>query len=175
MQKKKVKTCLSWEIFLPYIIEAFYPWFQFLALVNVILRLQFFNWNTQMENDRINHCNFNQQQFFRCMKWYIVNVGKIWWKAQWKAWCISLQSETDLNHCNPNQQHSSVAWNGILSMWVKFEHNFVFPKHSSCQMYVIYLCYTNNKPWSDLERLIRSYAIFPWIKYEVVSISNSIN
>ena len=107
------------------------------------------------------------------MKWYIVNVGKIWWKAQWKAWCISLQSETDLDHCNPNQQHSSVAWNGILSMWVKFEHNFVFPKHSSCQMYVIYLCYTYNKPWSDLE--FCSYDIFPCSKYEVVSISNIIN
>ena len=51
MQKKKVKTCLSWEIFLPYIIEAFYPWFQFLALVNVILNLHFFNWKPQMESD----------------------------------------------------------------------------------------------------------------------------
>ena len=72
-----------------------------------------------------------------------------------------MQNETDSNHCNPNQQHSSVAWNGILSLWVKFEHNFVFPKHSSCQIYAIYLCYTSNKPW----RWSRN-TIFPWYIYE---------
>ena len=73
MQKKKVKTCLSWEIFLPYIIEAFYPSFKYLALVNVISMLQFFNWKTQMEND----LQSQPPTIFRCMKWHIVNVGKI--------------------------------------------------------------------------------------------------
>ena len=50
MQKKIVKTCLNWEILLPYIIEAFYTWFQCLVLVDVILRLMFCNSKTQMEN-----------------------------------------------------------------------------------------------------------------------------
>ena len=143
MQKKIVKTCLNWEILLPCIIEAFYTWFQCLVLVDVILRLMFCNSKTQMENVERHWATrwLPIQRPYTFLKEITVSHEK------WKAWHLSLQNETDSNHCNPNQQHSSVAWNGILSLWVKFEHNFVFPKHSSCQIYAIYLCYTSNKPW----------------------------